>query len=208
MDIKKFGQRLKELRGDKSQADIVEMMIKKTGISTTAQTLGRYERGERKPDLEIIEALATTFGISADYLLCRTHIKTVDLDIQSFCNYIGCNENVIERIRKFYDDIISYDDEPNIESNKNILNSILSNGLLWGMLEEIYWLMLFSKKHDRKGELVMNMDVLEDTNIPQSTRDYMAACAASMEDMYCDTSRYNALKYLEKLLNSLDEREK
>lgn len=205
MDIKKFGQRLKELRGDKSQANIVEMMIKKTGISTTAQTLGRYERGERKPDLEIIEALATTFDVSADYLLCRTDIKTVDLDIQSFCNYIGCNESVIKQVRKYYDDIISFDDEPNIERNTKILNSILSNGLLWEMLGEIYWLIIFSEHKNDKSSAAKLIEYLD---IPDYIKGYMNHSEKEKKDMYCDTSRYNALKLLEKLLNSLDEREK
>lgn len=205
MDIKKFGQRLKELRGDKSQADIVEMMTKMTGISTTAQTLGRYERGERKPDLEIIEALSTTFGVSADYLLCRTDTKTVDLNIQSFCNYIGCNENVIEQIRKLYNDIISDDDEPNIERDKKAINSILSNNLLSAMLKEIYWVIIFSEP--KKGE-TNSSKLIDYLDIPDYIKGYMKHSEKIQEDMFCDTSRYNALKLLEKLLNSLDKREK
>lgn len=205
MDIRKFGQRLRELRGNKSQTDIIEIMTKKTGIATTAQTLGRYERGERKPDLEIIEALATTFGVSADYLLCRTDIKTVDLDIQSFCNYIGCNESVINRIREFYSDIISFDDEPNNEQNTKILNSILSNGLLWKMLGEIYWLIIFSEHKNDKSSAAKLIECLD---IPDYIKGYMNHSEKEKKDMYCDTSRYNALKYLEKLLNSLDKREK
>ena len=98
MDIKKFGQRLKELRGNKSQTDIIEIMTEKTGIATTAQTLGRYERGERKPDLEIIEALATTFEVSADYLLGLTDVKSVNADIVAACKYTGLTEGAMHNL--------------------------------------------------------------------------------------------------------------
>ena len=101
MDIKRFGQRLKELRGNKSQADIVDMMTKKAGVSTTAQTLGRYERGERKPDLEIIEALSITFNVSADYLLCRSDVKSKDIDLKAACNYTMLSEQTVKVLKAF-----------------------------------------------------------------------------------------------------------
>lgn len=104
MDIFAFGQRLKVLRGERSQAEIVALIASKTGVPITAQTLGRYERGERKPDIEIVEALATTFEISADYLLCRTNVKTPEMSIQAICDYTGFSEDAIammERVKKY-----------------------------------------------------------------------------------------------------------
>lgn len=98
MDIEAFGQRLKELRNNKSQADIVKLIFEKTGISITAQTYGRYENGKRKPDIEIIEALANTFDVSADYLLCRTDIATTSTDIQMICEYTGLSEKAIQTL--------------------------------------------------------------------------------------------------------------
>lgn len=95
MDIEAFGRRLKELRNNKSQADIVKLIFEKTGLSITAQTFGRYENGKRKPDIEIIEALANTFDVSADYLLCRSDVKSVDINMKAMCEYTGLTpENI------------------------------------------------------------------------------------------------------------------
>lgn len=104
MDIIAFGQRLKGLRGERSQAEIVAIIASKTGVPITAQTLGRYERGERKPDIEIIEALANTFEVSADYLLCRTDIKSTDNTEINVCDYTGLSEQAIHRIIYFTKD--------------------------------------------------------------------------------------------------------
>ena len=102
MDIEAFGQRLKELRNNKSQADIVKLIFEKTGLSITAQTYGRYENGKRKPDIEIIEALANTFDVSADYLLGISDIRSVDTNIKSICEYTGLSENAVEKLHEFY----------------------------------------------------------------------------------------------------------
>lgn len=98
MDIEAFGQRLKELRNNKSQADIVKLIFEKTGISITAQTYGRYENGKRKPNIEIIEALANTFDVSADYLLCRSDVKSTDIDMKAMREYTGLNEKTIQTL--------------------------------------------------------------------------------------------------------------
>lgn len=36
-------------------------------------TIARYERGENEPTLASLVALADFFGVSVDYLLCRTN---------------------------------------------------------------------------------------------------------------------------------------
>ena len=100
MDIEAFGQRLKDLRNNKSQTDIVKLIFEKTGVAITAQTLGRYENGKRKPDIEIIEALANTFDVSAYYLLCRTDVKSVDINMKAMCKYTGLSEKAIVNISK------------------------------------------------------------------------------------------------------------
>ena len=100
MDIEAFGQRLKELRNGRSQTDIVKLIFEKTGLSITAQTFGRYENGKRKPDIEIIEALANTFDVSADYLLCRSDVKSTDINMKAMCKYTGLSEKAIVNISK------------------------------------------------------------------------------------------------------------
>ena len=63
MDINAFADRIRKLRGSRSQREVAGC------IGTTQQSLGRYESGKRKPDLEIIEKLSRYYEVSADYLL-------------------------------------------------------------------------------------------------------------------------------------------
>lgn len=58
-----FQDRLKQVRGKITQAD----MSDKLGIPFVSY--GRYERGERSPDLEFIEKVCQTFDISPTWLI-------------------------------------------------------------------------------------------------------------------------------------------
>lgn len=60
-----YGKKIRELRQEKglTQAQLAEK------ISTTASTIGKYEREELQPNVDIIISLSKFFGVSADYLL-------------------------------------------------------------------------------------------------------------------------------------------
>jgi len=62
VDNTKIGQKLKELRGDKTQ----EKVAKDVGITTSA--LGNYEVGLRVPRDEIKKALASYYKVGVDYI--------------------------------------------------------------------------------------------------------------------------------------------
>ena len=68
MDQVKIGQFIKECRNKNNLTQI--QLAEKLGISFSA--ISMYERGERKPDYEILEAIADYFNVSVDYLLERT----------------------------------------------------------------------------------------------------------------------------------------
>ena len=63
--MKKFTERLKELRQEKGLSQI--QLAKETGISKSA--IGFWETGERVPNAQAVVVLAKYFGVSADYLL-------------------------------------------------------------------------------------------------------------------------------------------
>lgn len=72
-----FGARLRELRKKKG------LTMKELGkkFSLAESTISGYENGNRKPDLEMIDAFADFFEVSSDYLLGRTdRIKEADLN--------------------------------------------------------------------------------------------------------------------------------
>jgi transcriptional regulator with XRE-family HTH domain len=58
-----FQERLKDLRGQTSQAKFAEMI----GVPQT--TLGRYERGESQPDVEFASHVCLALGINPNWLL-------------------------------------------------------------------------------------------------------------------------------------------
>ena len=84
-----FSERLKSLRGNMSQAEAAA----KIGI--TAQTLGRYENEQRKPDSETILLICKHYGVSADYLLGLSDSKSVDLDMKIACDMTGLSEEFV-----------------------------------------------------------------------------------------------------------------
>ena len=59
--------RLKELRESKGMTQQeISLLI---GYSTGAY--GRYERGDRKPDIDMLKFLSKYYGVSIDYIVCN-----------------------------------------------------------------------------------------------------------------------------------------
>lgn len=63
--MKKYSNRVKELRLAKSLSQ--EQLAEKIGL--TKQAISQYERGERSPSMEVLEALCDFFNVSSDFLL-------------------------------------------------------------------------------------------------------------------------------------------
>lgn len=65
-----FGDRLKSLRNSKglSQADFA----KQIGVSKSSVNM--YERGEREPNFETLEAIADYFNVDLDYLMGKSDV--------------------------------------------------------------------------------------------------------------------------------------
>lgn len=62
-----FGQRLKELRNDRGISQ--NELSKHIGVSKSSVNM--YERGEREPGFETLDAIADFFNVNMDYLLGR-----------------------------------------------------------------------------------------------------------------------------------------
>ena len=61
--------RLKELRLEKgaTQKEVAEF------IYCSSLVYSRYEREEREPDIDTLCRLADFFGVTVDYIVCRTN---------------------------------------------------------------------------------------------------------------------------------------
>jgi len=66
-----LGKRLKELREEKglTQQELAKIM------NLSQQTIGHYEVGRAKPDVDTLNRLANFFGTTVDYLLGRTDVR-------------------------------------------------------------------------------------------------------------------------------------
>jgi len=71
-----FGKRLIAVRKEKklSQGEVAKQ------VGTMAVVIGRYERDEVKPSIEVAAKLAQTLGVSLDYLVGSTDLH-LDTDI-------------------------------------------------------------------------------------------------------------------------------
>ena len=63
-----FGDRLRELRKERGmqQRELGDL------YNLSSSAIGSYERNLREPTLELLLQLSEYFGVSVDYLLCRT----------------------------------------------------------------------------------------------------------------------------------------
>lgn len=68
--VSKFSMRLKELRQSRDMS--MHDLAKQIGMSKSSVNM--YERGEREPGLETLEAIADCFNVDLDYLLGKSDI--------------------------------------------------------------------------------------------------------------------------------------
>lgn len=75
MEAKTFGDRLKQLRLERNllQSEFGEIIGERMGTKRISPSaVGSYERNEREPAYSILCEFADFFGVSLDYLLCRS----------------------------------------------------------------------------------------------------------------------------------------
>lgn len=101
-----FPERLKQLRKSRNLtlpklAEALNKASGKNGAHNSANQLGNWERGERKPDyLELIK-LADFFDVSVDYLVGHINEETIDLLQIMFVNQIQYENKNISQIDKY-----------------------------------------------------------------------------------------------------------
>lgn len=87
----------------------LEMLLKENGVKQKelASAIGvldnmvsYFVRGTRTPNVKQIMAIADFFGVSADYLLGRTDVKTTDTSIKEISEYTGLSEENIEALHR------------------------------------------------------------------------------------------------------------
>lgn len=94
---KTFADRLTKLRentGKKRQEVADELEISRASLEY-------YEKGKRKPDIEVLAKIAEYYKVSTDYLLGLSIASTTDKDVQFICDYTGLSEYAVD-VLHFY----------------------------------------------------------------------------------------------------------
>ena len=100
-------------------------------IGKTRQAVNSYTLGTTVPDSDTIVKLSQFFGVSSDYLLGLSDVKTQNRDLQFVCDYTKLSE---EAVRK----LASCDKEHSDSSSfRAILNSFISSKAFSDIVREI-----------------------------------------------------------------------
>ena len=91
-----FDKILRLLRNEKgmSQQELADAL----GISKSS--INMYERGERQPNFEVLEAIADFFNVDIDYLLGRTNKTTKIINSQTIAAHFDGDEYTEEELSK------------------------------------------------------------------------------------------------------------
>lgn len=81
-----FQKRFAELVDNATQEEVARK------VNTSRQNVGNWLNGKTRPDINAISEIAKGFGVSTDYLLGLTDVKTSDTTVQNICKYTGLNE--------------------------------------------------------------------------------------------------------------------
>ena len=80
-------------------------------IGVTRQSISQYCNGNSFPTADKVILLAEYFGVSADYLLGISDIKSVNADLQSTAAYLGVGENIVNNLKNIIDGFRETDKE-------------------------------------------------------------------------------------------------
>lgn len=92
-----FAVKLRKLfdESGKTHVSLAKHIDEVSGESITRQAVGQWCSGNTCPSLKIVPIIADFFGVTTDYLLTDTEIKTADTDIKGICEYTGLTEKAV-----------------------------------------------------------------------------------------------------------------
>ena len=95
-----FNERLKDLR---RKAGLSQSELAKS-IGVSKSSINMYERGEREPGLELLEAIADFFNVDMNYLLGKSDVisESSNIDIQ----FLTLLSSMTEEDKKWLLDLI------------------------------------------------------------------------------------------------------
>ena len=85
-------QRIRDLIGDTPIGKVAD------DLSLSRQTISNIINGRYKPDIDNLGKFADYFGVSTDYILGRTDVKSSDTTIQDICAITNLDEDAVKVI--------------------------------------------------------------------------------------------------------------
>lgn len=180
-----LGERLEDLIKEtgKSYRTISKELKDKYDFSISAGTISKLISNEEynNPKAETIIYLSKYFGVSADYLLGLSNVKTTDTNLQAVCNFTGLDTSSVDLILK--------------AKNKKELDSLIESGILFILSAEL---------SDYKKASKEFIDVYEDkTPIPKGkTKDKLLEKYSDK----MDRALFNASREVTKLFERNNEK--
>ena len=95
MKREEFKERFRELY-DTSGCTSITQFAKL--LEMNRQSVDRYYNGERRPDAPALAQICEKTGVSADWLLARTDVRSPSADIMNAVNTLGLSEDAIKAI--------------------------------------------------------------------------------------------------------------
>lgn len=86
--LESLGKRVHELRKQRgwSQPEVGKL------VGTSGAIIGRYERGEMTPSIEVARKLAQAFGVTVDYLVSEQELPEVLKDRRMLARWVALDE--------------------------------------------------------------------------------------------------------------------
>lgn len=95
-----FAVNLRKLFEDKKAThnELACFIKEKTGDSITRQAVGQWCNGNSSPNLKTVPVIAEFFGVSSDYLLGMSDVKSTNVDVKTMCEMTGLTDKAVETL--------------------------------------------------------------------------------------------------------------
>lgn len=137
-------------------------------FNTTRQTISNWMNGATVPDAVSICEIARYFGVTTDYLLGLTDVRTVETDVRAVAEYTGLSENAVNILHKRTTFVKekntdSYPEEMNeiAESEKvqcrnenMIVSKMIADRMIFELSELIIEEIMYSRISEKQKELL------------------------------------------------------
>ena len=113
-------------------------------FNTTRQTVSNWQNGVTVPDAVSICDIARYFGVTTDYLLGLTDVKTIETNVRAVAEYTGLSEDAVKELHfPYYQEdaflhnmghnvYIIDEDSPRIDDNETwMISQLIEDGALY-----------------------------------------------------------------------------